>query len=153
MSLITISDAGRRNLQTNCQRKTWEFQRLIIKTVKTQEGFNIRKNLNHWFTGLEYFVKKQSMHTNIYDFCVQKTRYQKIPSKMLATVNEDCVNTTIRIICVHAYWPNWYLYIFFFNVRMNHTKPTNHTKITTLIRSHKLYNILLITRKHDRWSK
>ena len=37
---------------------------------------------------------------------VSKLFYQKIPSKMLATVKEDCVNTTIRIMCVHAYWPN-----------------------------------------------
>lgn len=35
-----------------------------------------------------------------------KLNYQKIPSKMLATVKEDCINTTIRIMCVHAYWPN-----------------------------------------------
>jgi len=49
--------------------------------------------------------------------------YQKIPSNMLATVNDDWVNTTIKIMWVQAYWPNWYLYIFFFNVRMNHMKP------------------------------
>lgn len=33
------------------------------------------------------------------------------------------MNTTIKIICVHAYWLNWYLYIFFFSVRINHIKP------------------------------
>ena len=37
---------------------------------------------------------------------LRRLNYQMIPSKILATVKEDCVKTTIRIMCVHAYWPN-----------------------------------------------
>lgn len=29
--------------------------------------------------------------------------YQNIPSKIFAAVKDDCVNTTINIMCVHAY--------------------------------------------------
>lgn len=57
--------------------------------------------------------------------------YQKIPSNIFATVKDDCVNTTIKIICVQAYWLNWYLYIFFFNVRMNHIKPEPRKRSST----------------------
>jgi len=46
-----------------------------------------------------------------------------MPSKMFATVKEDCAKTTNKIMWVHAYCPNWYWYIPFFKVKINHTNP------------------------------
>lgn len=34
-------------------------------------------------------------------------RNHQIPSNILATKQEDCSTITSRIMCVHAYWPNW----------------------------------------------
>mmetsp|Transcript_36055 Transcript_36055/g.64473 ORF Transcript_36055/g.64473 Transcript_36055/m.64473 type:complete len:238 (-) Transcript_36055:462-1175(-) len=48
---------------------------------------------------------------------------QMRPSKVLETKKEEGTKTVIRIMCVHAYCPNWYKYIFFFRLSTNMTKP------------------------------
>ena len=53
------------------------------------------------------------------------SRNQIIPSKMLETKNDDGTNTTNRIMCVQAYWPNWYKYMPFFKLSTKKISPAS----------------------------
>ena len=101
-------------------------KRLQKTRPSKQTTMGSKQKLRNGIIGLQVRNQTSSSISKINYYFLRRLSYQKIPSKMLATVKEDCANTTITIMCVHAYWPNWYLYIFFFNERMNHIKPEPH---------------------------
>lgn len=103
-------------------------KRLQKTRPSKQTTMGSKQKLRNGKIGLQVRNQTSSSISKINYYFLRRLSYQKIPSKMLATVKEDCANTTITIMCVHAYWPNWYLYIFFFNERMNHIKPEPHLK-------------------------
>lgn len=103
-------------------------KRLQKTRPSKQTTMGSKQKLRNGIIGLQVRNQTSSSISKINYYFLRRLSYQKIPSKMLATVKEDCANTTITIMCVHAYWPNWYLYIFFFNERMNHIKPEPHLK-------------------------
>lgn len=103
-------------------------KRLKKTRPSKQTTMGSKQKLRNGKIGLQVRNQTSSSISKINYYFLRRLSYQKIPSKMLATVKEDCANTTITIMCVHAYWPNWYLYIFFFNERMNHIKPEPHLK-------------------------
>lgn len=53
----------------------------------------------------------------------QGSRNQISPSKMLLTKKLLGTKMVSRIMCVHAYCPNWYRYMPFFRLSTNATKP------------------------------
>ena len=65
-----------------------------------------KQKLRNGKIGLQVRNQTSSSISKINYYFLRRLSYQKIPSKMLATVKEDCANTTITIMCVHAYWPN-----------------------------------------------
>jgi hypothetical protein len=49
--------------------------------------------------------------------------HQMMPSNRLETMKEEGTMTMRMMVCVHANWENWYMYIPFFKDKTNHTNP------------------------------
>ena len=81
-------------------------KRLQKTRPSKQTTMGSKQKLRNGKIGLQVRNQTSSSISKINYYFLRRLSYQKIPSKMLATVKEDCANTTIRIMCVHAYWPN-----------------------------------------------